>query len=94
MSDPSRPPPDAPVDTYRRMVDPEAATFQTPDAPGMDVKVGQVEPPPGKKPQSVDQRMDTYQRMVDPEAATFETPDARGMDVEVGQVEPPPGKKP
>lgn len=98
MNDPTRSqpeaPPDAPADTYRRMVDPEAATFETPDAAGMDVEIGQVKPPPDKTPATTDPRVDTYRRMVDPEAATFETPDAVGMDVEVGQVQPPPGKKP
>ena len=83
-----------PVDTYRAMVDPEAATFETPDAIGMNVKADQAPPPPGKAADDPATREDTYRRMVDPEAATFETPDAIGLDVTADRVEPPAGKKP
>lgn len=65
-------------DAYRRAVDPEAATFETPDAANMRPGFVPEAAPSALYTQQSD-RVDAYQRAVDPEAATFETPDAANM---------------
>lgn len=68
---------DVEPDAYRRAVDPEAATFETPDAANMRPGLVPEAAPPALYERA--DRGDAYRRAVDPEAATFETPDAANM---------------
>ena len=58
------------------MVDPDAASFQTPDAASMNPLAARPDHPVPVRDMP---RPDTYRAMVDPDAASFQTPDAASM---------------